>query len=211
MDEVTRQSPRVVSDESSLISADAPHSFARLALILAYRERQRNPTPGGNATGAGAGGASTSGITSIRLNAPQHGASGPSTAAPSPASTAAARVPKQKRAMSIAADSDTGTPGPSGYGMGAQQPSKKAKKLAAQQLAEQNDPTLPLDPIEREKELDKRRKAALTRKRADAKIRKERKAAQQAAQMQANDLQVGTPNSGSLKIALPTMGAQARY
>lgn len=121
--------------------------------------------------------------------------------------------------MSAAADSDAGTPGPAGSAASAAasaaaQQNKKAKKLAAQQLAEANDPTLPLDPVEREKELDKRKKAALTKKRAEAKLRKERKASQQAAALQANDLQVGTPtaSNGSLKIALPGgAGAQARF
>lgn len=82
--------------------------------------------------------------------------------------------------------------------------SKKAKKLAAQALADANDPSLPVEPIAREAELEKRRKAALVKKRADAKIRKEKKAAAAAAAQAAGDLQVGgSPAPQSLKIALP--------
>ena len=104
-----------------------------------------------------------------------------------------------------------GTPVDSGAAALAAAGSKTAKKLAAQALADANDPTLPMDPAAREAELEKRKKAALVKKRADAKIRKEKKAAAAAAAAAANDLQVG--GSGSLKIALPTpgMGSQAKY
>lgn len=174
------------------------HSFARLAFIQAYRERTNNPTPSTS---------QPSGITSIRITAPHP--SGPSTAAGSPDSSQQQQPPRKKKG-SVAPESQVGTPVDSGAAALAAAGSKKAKKLAAQALADANDPTLPTDPTAREAELEKRKKAALIKKRADAKIRKEKKAAAAAAASAANDLQVG---GGSLKIALPTqgMGGQAKY
>ncbi|KAM0787702.1 hypothetical protein ACM66B_003762 [Microbotryomycetes sp. NB124-2] len=182
------------------------HAFARLAFIQAYRERQNNPA----AASATQGG---SGVTSIRITAAQN--SGHSTAAASPAASGLAR-----KGGSVAPDgaSEAGTPGPSagtfGYAGAAAAPVKKVKKSTS---TDPNDPTLPTDPVERERELEKRRKAA--KKRADAKLRKEKKAAAAAASQQANDLQVGgaqspgvgtptTASGGGLKISL---GSQQKY
>lgn len=102
----------------------------------------------------------------------------------------------------MAPESAVGTPVDSGAAAAAAAAStKKAKKLAAQALADANDPTLPTEPVAREAELERRRKAAVAKKKADAKVRKEKKAAAAAAAAAANDLQVG--GAPSLKIALP--------
>ncbi|KAK4056874.1 Transcription factor spt20 [Microbotryomycetes sp. JL221] len=199
------------------------HAFARLAFIQAYRERQNNPAM---AAGQAHTGASGSGVTSIRITAPNHG-SGTSTAAASPAASA---VPRKKKAGSLAPDgSEAGTPGPSTGSFGLQNFNAQAAAMAAAAAAggvpqvkkvkkstsvDPNDPTLPTDPAERERELEKRRKAA--KKRADAKLRKEKKAAAAAAAQQVNDLQVGgaaspagaTPAGGGFKISL---GSQQKY
>ncbi|BGP39914.1 Transcription factor spt20 [Rhodotorula kratochvilovae] len=167
-------------------------AFSRLAFIQAYRERQANPTlaaqPGANPTsirlggahGAAAAAAAASGIT------PKPSRAG------SPAMSAASGRPPHKKARGGDAMSDSGS-GIGGAVSTAQQ-QKKAAKLAAQA----NDPSLPLDPVERERVLAERRKAQQVQKKAQAQKRKEKKRLEQQVAQQGLDLTVGTPGSSGV-------------
>ncbi|GAA6050189.1 hypothetical protein JCM3770_000445 [Rhodotorula araucariae] len=159
-------------------------AFSRLAFIQAYRERQANPTlaaqPGANPTsirlgGAHGGGAAAAGIT------PKPSRAG------SPAMSAASGRPPHKKARGGDGMSDSGS-GIGGAVSTAQQ-QKKAAKLAAQA----NDPSLPLDPVERERVLAERRRVQQVQKKAQAQKRKEKKRLEQ----HALDLTVGTPGSSA--------------
>ncbi|GAA6002229.1 Spt20p [Rhodotorula paludigena] len=169
-------------------------AFSRLAFIQAYRERQANPTlaaqPGSSATSIRLGGA-TPGGPAAHPPAVQaaRGTPQPSRAG-SPAVSAVSGRPHKKKVLPGAdAMSDSGSGVSTAVNTAAQQ--KKVAKLAAQA----NDPTLPLDPVERERVLAERKKAQAQQKKAQAQKRKEKKRLEQ---QQANDLSVGTPASSGV-------------
>ncbi|KAM0748308.1 hypothetical protein T439DRAFT_328289 [Meredithblackwellia eburnea MCA 4105] len=197
------------------------HAFARLAFIQAYRERQNNPALAAQAHANGHGGGAapapqapqpapstsstntpalpttSSGIT-LRLGGPTASSvSTPTGGAGSPPASGAPRPKKKISVIGAAAESsvDGSTP-----------PAKKLskKQLAAAEKAglslDPNDPSLPSDPAEREKELAERLKqfTAIQRKdkQARSKQKKEKAAAEAAAAAAGQDLQVNTPGSG---------------
>lgn len=188
--------------------------FARLAFIQSYRERQNNPALAAQQAAAGTSEptpaaptpapappplpTSTSGVT-LRLAGPTaSGVSTPTGGAGSPPSTTNPR-PKKKlsvvNANTPAATESDGTPAPSG--------SSGPRKLTKKQMAaaakaglsfDPNDPTLPTDPVEKEKVLDERMKLLAVQQRKDAKARtkeKKRLAELAVASGAAGDLQVG--------------------
>ncbi|GAA6060514.1 hypothetical protein JCM10212_005595 [Sporobolomyces blumeae] len=106
--------------------------------------------------------------------------------------TSHAKKPRSSNATPGPADhlSDGGASTMSGSTSTAAQ-HKKAKKLAQQAHTETNDPTLPLDPVERDKVLQERRKAASALKKQQSLKKKEKKRAEQHSQSHQADLQVG--------------------
>jgi len=83
----------------------------------------------------------------------------------------------------------------SGSGVGGAVSTAQQQKKAAKLAAQANDPSLPLDPVERERVLAERKKAQQVVKKAQAQKRKEKKRLEQ---QQAHDLSVGTPGSSGV-------------
>ncbi|GAA5942113.1 hypothetical protein JCM3775_007405 [Rhodotorula graminis] len=180
-------------------------AFSRLAFIQAYRERQSNPSlaaqPGANPTSIRLGGAHGAAASAAAAARGPGGAAGgtpkPSRAGSPAMSVASARPPlppqhqqqphKKSRAGDAMSDGGSGV----GGAVNTAQQQKKAAKLAAQA----NDPSLPLDPVERERVLAERKKAQQVVKKAQAQKRKEKKRLEQ---QQALDLSVGTPGSSGV-------------
>lgn len=184
-------------------------SFARMALILAFRERRANPNQSPAPTPAPTPAAlpvptapaaplpTSSGITSLRLglgsasssatpgpssNAGGGGANGNSAGA-SPANSGTQKRQKKK---SLAATESDGTPG------GHYQKKLKKSQMAAAglQSLDPNDPTLPQDPAEKEQALFERRKIVNIKKKSEKAQTKERKKNPEA------DLQVSGMGTG---------------
>ncbi|CEQ40344.1 SPOSA6832_01980, partial [Sporobolomyces salmonicolor] len=172
-------------------------AFSRLAFIQAYRERQSNPAltaqPGSAVTSIRLGGASAPAAAASRSAS----ASAHASRAVSPAGSISSQRAHKKKVLAGDHMSDGGST-MSGSVVSTAVQQKKAKKLAAQAAADANDPTLPADPVERERVLAERKKQQAALKKVQAQKRKEKKRLEAAQAAQGQDLQVGTPGSNAV-------------
>lgn len=184
-------------------------SFARLKFIETNREAQsklaaearllQSSAPVTNPPPAPA----TSSGTTIRLAGPSaaglvSGASTPAAPSPAPTLLSTTSKPSKKKVSLSHIDLEGSIPPPKKLSKKAQ-----AAALAAGLSLDPNDPTLPSDPVEKERVLKERKLAVSVKKKADAKKQKEKKA-QAAAEAQMG----GSGGVGDLQVApTPTPSA----